>query len=132
MREYSPPTTCHMSHVACHVSYVTCQVSHVTCHMFLFILLFCLFCYKLVEGLVLSWFKTSKSRCRNQKSLMLFFENVFWFPIYSWCTFYTFHNANLICVVFHAEKTFMYLVWTCVVSISRTNKKSGNINFLLL
>ena len=34
MRECSPPTTCHMSHIECHVSHVMCHVSHVTCHFF--------------------------------------------------------------------------------------------------
>ena len=33
LRECSPPTKCHMSHVSIHVSHVTCHVSHVTCHV---------------------------------------------------------------------------------------------------
>ena len=33
MIECSPPTTCHISHVACHVSHVTSNMSHVTCHV---------------------------------------------------------------------------------------------------
>ena len=33
LRECSPPTTCHMSHVACHVSRVMCHMSCVACHM---------------------------------------------------------------------------------------------------
>ena len=33
LRECSPPTTCHMSHVACHMSCVMCHMSHVTCHV---------------------------------------------------------------------------------------------------
>ena len=47
LREFSPPTACHMSHVTCHmsgvrcqVSRVTCHVSHVMCHMYFFLLLF--------------------------------------------------------------------------------------------
>ena len=33
VREFSPPFTCHISHVTCHLSYITCHMSHVTCHM---------------------------------------------------------------------------------------------------
>ena len=33
MREGSPPSTCHVSHILCHVSCVACHVSHVTCQM---------------------------------------------------------------------------------------------------
>ena len=33
LRECSPPSMCHMSHVTCYVSRFTCHVSHVTCHM---------------------------------------------------------------------------------------------------
>ena len=33
MREYSPPTICHMAHVTCHVSYIICHVSHVMCRV---------------------------------------------------------------------------------------------------
>ena len=33
MKEYSPPTTYHMSCVMCHVSHVRCHVSNVTFHM---------------------------------------------------------------------------------------------------
>ena len=39
MRDRSPPTTRHMSHVACHVSHVICHVSRITCpmsHVFFF------------------------------------------------------------------------------------------------
>ena len=34
------------------------------------------------------------------------FPNVFWFPIYSWTTPYTFHNDNSIDVIFQVEKIF--------------------------
>ena len=33
LRECSPSTMCHMSHVKCHLSGVTCQVSCVRCHV---------------------------------------------------------------------------------------------------
>ena len=39
LREYSPPTMCHMSCVTCHLSLVMCQVSGVTCQVSCFFLL---------------------------------------------------------------------------------------------
>ena len=30
LREWSPPSLCHISHVTCHVSHVTCHITHVT------------------------------------------------------------------------------------------------------
>ena len=33
LREYSPPTTCHISCVACHKSCLRCHMTHVTCHI---------------------------------------------------------------------------------------------------
>ena len=44
MREYSPPTTCHMSHVMCQMSCVTCQMSF-----------FSLLSYKVVEQVGRRW-----------------------------------------------------------------------------
>ena len=40
LREWSPPTTFHMSRVTCHMSFITCHVSHVMCHMSSFFFLF--------------------------------------------------------------------------------------------
>ena len=37
MREFSPPSMCHMSPVSCHVLHVKYHVSHVMCHMSNFI-----------------------------------------------------------------------------------------------
>ena len=33
LREYSPPTTCHVSRVMCNVSHIMCHESYDKCHM---------------------------------------------------------------------------------------------------
>ena len=33
LRECSPPTNCHLTHVICHISSVTCYLPPVTCHL---------------------------------------------------------------------------------------------------
>ena len=55
LKEYSPPTMCHMPCVKCNLSCVTCQMSHVTFFVFFFILLFLFFTKwrsYLLEGLL--------------------------------------------------------------------------------
>ena len=36
LRKYSPPSTCHMSHITYHISCVTCHMARVTCNMSIF------------------------------------------------------------------------------------------------
>ena len=56
LRECSPPSMCHMSHVMCHMSCVTCNGPHVTCHTSHITHNFIYFIYFLQSGEV--------SRCR--------------------------------------------------------------------